>query len=345
MFTASESNIDDLLRKVFERLLGGSRDNFRVESATKGPNSEVFGALLELKNPRARLSRSQKKGKVFSALGELLWYLAGSNRIDFIDHYIPGYARWSDDGGVTANGAYGKRIFCSPEDGGPSQFERVIAKLKRSPDSRNAVIQIFSNSDDEIGSRDKPCTCTLQFAVRSSRLFLHVHMRSNDVFKGLPHDIFAFSMIQEIAAKELGYALGTYQHSVASLHLYDDCGDDRPRTQAQQFLDEGFFEPIAMTEMPAGSQWMDIVRTLEVEKAVREGQLDYPLPVGMSSYWQDMCHLVRAHSAFKARRYRLVMDAMRGLSTNTFKLYIQDRLERVQPAGQLDLFSSSENGG
>jgi thymidylate synthase len=105
---ASEDSLDDLLRAVFKQLLTG-RGNFEVDSS-KGRSTEVFGALLELKNPRARLSRSFSKAKAFSPLGELFWYLAGSDSVEFIKHYIPKYPKLIKDE-VTANGAYGPRIF------------------------------------------------------------------------------------------------------------------------------------------------------------------------------------------------------------------------------------------
>jgi len=40
----------------------------------------------------------------------------------------------------------------------------------------------------------------MQFMVRRRRLHLLTNMRSNDAFIGLPHDIFAFTMLQEIMA-------------------------------------------------------------------------------------------------------------------------------------------------
>ena len=108
MFHASEDSLDDLMRAVFKQLLNG-RGNFEVDS-NKGRSTEVFGALLELKNPRARLSRSFSKAKAFSPLGEFFWYLTGSDSVDFIKHYIPNYPKLIKDE-VIANGAYGPRIF------------------------------------------------------------------------------------------------------------------------------------------------------------------------------------------------------------------------------------------
>ena len=59
-------------------------------------------------------------------------------------------------------------------------------------------------------------------------------MRSNDAFKGLPHDVFCFTMLQEIFARTLGVHVGVYKHAVGSLHLYD-----KDRQKANQYLKEG----------------------------------------------------------------------------------------------------------
>src|SRR5687767_7008309 len=65
--------LDDLMHNVLERLL---RSRNRV-AGTRGATRELNGVLLKIANPRARLSRSVSRGKVFSGLGELMWYLSG----------------------------------------------------------------------------------------------------------------------------------------------------------------------------------------------------------------------------------------------------------------------------
>ena len=46
-------------------------------------------------------------------------------------------------------------------------------------------------------------------------------MRSNDVWLGLPYDVFCFTSIQCLISEEIGIPLGWYQHQVGSLHVYD----------------------------------------------------------------------------------------------------------------------------
>jgi hypothetical protein len=88
--------LDDLLREVIEQIQTRGTRIF----PTKGEALELPGMLLEITNPRARLSRTEMRGKLFSALGELCWYLAGTNELDFIRYYIPFYVDVADDGKI-----------------------------------------------------------------------------------------------------------------------------------------------------------------------------------------------------------------------------------------------------
>src|SRR4051794_12642996 len=100
----TEASLDGLLRAAIEAVI----DRGEVVLATKGLNRELRGVTLQLTNPRARLSRSESRGKVFSAFGELLWYLSGSNSTDQIAHYIPAYREFDEDGMIF--GGYGPRL-------------------------------------------------------------------------------------------------------------------------------------------------------------------------------------------------------------------------------------------
>jgi thymidylate synthase len=71
MFISTET-LDDALLELYPKLLARFSDTV---TASRGETAEVVGALIEIKNPRARLSRSETRGKLFSSLGELLWYL------------------------------------------------------------------------------------------------------------------------------------------------------------------------------------------------------------------------------------------------------------------------------
>ena len=220
MHITAES-LDDLLHETYEYILA----NGERASPTRGTNSEVRNCILTLLNPRSRISLSEVRSKVISCLGEFLWYLSGSNSIDFIEYYIKDYRdriNFTKDSTDPVPGAYGSRIF-----GQPNQFNKIVELLEKSKDSRRAVIAIYSENDllgDD--SRDVPCTCTLQFFIRNDKLHLTCYMRSNDAALGLVHDIFSFTLLQEIMLAKLitkypNLELGEYTHIVGSLHIYD----------------------------------------------------------------------------------------------------------------------------
>ena len=212
MFVRRET-LDDVLLELYPALLARKDE---VVNASRGKTAEAIGVLIEITDARARLSRTETRGKLFSSLGELLWYLTRERQLDFIERYIPRYKKESEDG-VTVYGGYGPRLFAWR---GHDQLRNVIELLKERPTSRRAVIQIFDAEDIADPHIEVPCTTTLQFFVRDERLDMVTTMRSNDAYFGLPHDVFCFTMLQEIVARSLDRDIGIYRHFVGSLHIY-----------------------------------------------------------------------------------------------------------------------------
>jgi thymidylate synthase len=152
------------------------------------------------------------------------------------------------------------------------------------------VIQLFEAGDiaDERDG-DVPCTCTLQFLLRSDRLHMLTYMRSNDAFWGLPHDVFCFTMIQEILARELAVELGTYKHMVGSLHLYNSHADE-----ARLFIGEGWQSTDGMPPMPLGDPWESVQALLDAERQIRAaGNVDDAKLNAVDGYWKDLVRLLQ----------------------------------------------------
>ncbi len=339
MFHLRKSSIDDLLRGTYLELL--NKAGAEVLSS-KGRSLETFGAALELTNPRCRLSRSIARSRIFSALGEFLWYLSGSDSIDHIEYYIKGYSEFSDDPEMkTANGAYGPRIFSGVDEFEVSQWEKVMSRLKNPErrETRNAVIVIPKPRDFIAKTKDRPCTCSLQFVVRRNRLHLHVHMRSNDAYLGMPHDFFAFTMLQELAAREVGVGVGSYIHTVGSLHIYADPKKLDHRKDAQAYIDEGLYSKKPMPPMPEGDQWSNVRLVLQAEAEIRMGNLDYTPAEKLPPYWLDLLTLLRVYGCSKhmgelsvSQRDEIVGKYLSNLHHNEYRLYILDRLQRPSAA-------------
>jgi thymidylate synthase len=312
----SANSIDDLMRESIADVLNRG---VRIRPS-KGPALELQSVVLELANPLARLSRSETRGRLFSALGETCWYLAGTSDASFITYYLEGYSEFVENDRLW--GGYGPRWFSF---GGVNQVEYVIRKLRSNPESRQAVIQVFDRTDVAHDHLDVPCTCTLQFLIRSGQLLLIAHMRSNDAYLGLPHDVFAFTFLQELIARSIDVPLGTYVHMVGSFHVYES-----NFASATTFLGEGWQAGVAMPEMPLADPWPALRVLLGAEAALRARSLD-PLDLALSggSYWDDLARLLAIFALIKTQRLEDVPRLQATLSSRAFDIFVSDRLARA----------------
>lgn len=301
------------MRRVFKQLL----DSRNRINPTRGPATELTGVLLEITNPRARISRTEKRGKLFSCLGELLWYLAGKKDLKFIAHYVSHYRDESEDG-KTVYGGYGPRLF---NMGGINQIGNVVNLLKNNPYSRRAVIQLIEAKDIATRHKEIPCTCMFQFMIRQGRLHMLTTMRSNDAFLGLSHDVFAFTMLQEILARALSVELGTYKHMVGSLHLYEP-----DRTSARQYLKEGWqSSKISMPPMPLSEPWDSIGRVLKAERSIRlYGTVDID-SLCLDDYWSDLVRLLQIYRCHRDHDSRKIAEMKKKLSVQLYDTYIDEK--------------------
>jgi thymidylate synthase len=309
--------LDDLIRDVLEKLVSDGR---RI-SPSKGGALELTGVLLELENPRARLSQTEMRGKLFSSLGELCWYLARNGDVAFMEYYIRDYRSYVEvDGSDKVFGAYGPRLF---NHHGFDQVAAALQLLQTRPSSRRAVLVILGADDLKGSHKEVPCTCTLQFLLREERLHMMVSMRSNDAYTGIVHDVFSFTMIQEIAARVLSVEVGGYKHFAGSLHLYDD-----DRDAADRFLQEGW-QPTstAMPPMPEENPWPSIRLLLDAERNLREsGTFNGSRYSTLDSYWLDLIHLLRIWRCKTENSSEGILAMRDDIAFEGYKPFIDSRL-------------------
>lgn len=242
-------------------------------------------------------------------VAESLWYLAGMNETDWISRYSAFWKKISDDG-KTANSAYGTRIFRglpqvvgvdAPE--GWNQWNYVLDELQKDPDSRRAVIHIRVPNDSYAAVLDVPCTLALQFFLRDSRLHLCVSMRSSDALLGIGNDVPAFTLLQELMARQLStrlgmqVGLGKYVHVSNSLHIYE-----RDYGVVSKILSDP--RPMGSIPMPPMPTDPPIFQLLEFEREVREAndivKVVDSYSKGLNEYWRDWMQILASHWA--ARR-------------------------------------------
>lgn len=197
----------------YKRLLEENNAQPSRDGAVVG---EFLNAITVIKDPRQGLVLSEKRNLSLKyAVGELLWYLSGSNMVSAISPYSKVWEKLSDDG-ETVNSAYGHRIY---RKFGFDQWGYVKNLLQKDPLSRQAVIHIKEPNNQP--TMDLPCTICIQYFIRDNRLHSAVYMRSNDIWMGFPYDVFCFTSLQVKMAMELGVDLGEYTHIAGSLHLYE----------------------------------------------------------------------------------------------------------------------------
>ncbi|AJT68606.1 hypothetical protein T261_7004 [Streptomyces lydicus] len=179
---------------------------------------EVRNVTMTLTQPRARLLYAPP-ARILNpafAVAETVWHLSGSDA-PWIYDYNGRLRQYADDG--ILRGAYGPRM--RNWAGEVDQLHRVVEILKDDPHSRRALIQLYDPARDAAGHKDIPCTLGFRFHLRAGRLHMSTTMRGQDVWIGMPYDLFFFTTLHELVAGWLGADLGEYHHQVGSLHIYE----------------------------------------------------------------------------------------------------------------------------
>ena len=149
---------------------------------------------------------------------------------------------------------------------------------------------------------------------------MFVYMRSNDAFIGLPHDVFSFTMIQEIVARSLDVDVGTYNHAVGSLHLYKV-----HRDAARRYLREGWQPTKPMPPMPVGNPWKAISQLVAAERVIRFGGWIDIDALRLADYWKDLLRLLKVFSHYKLRQSGEIGRLKSNMSVRIYDSYIEDK--------------------
>jgi len=189
----------------------------------------------------------------------------------------PNFARYVEPDGVF-HGAYGQRV--------GDQLSHVVSKLRVDPDTRQAVVTLWNPElDNTLGKKDYPCTVALGFSIQGDRLHMTTVMRSNDVWLGLPYDLFQFTQLQLTLARVLGIAPGTYTHTAWSLHLYD-----RDVTAAAQLFTAP--EPFGFQPDGLGVDGEQLIIVQQRARVISQGELDLAQTESERWYGRQLAQVV-----------------------------------------------------
>lgn len=199
---------------------------------------------------------------------EALWMLGGRNDVAYVGHFAKNMLNYSDDGDVL-HGAYGFRW---REWFGFDQLSVLVSHLRQQPDSRRAVLSMWSPCGDLVSSegagglsmKDVPCNTQCYFDLRDDVLNMSVMCRSNDLVWGAyGANAVHFAFLMEYLAMRVGRPVGRmYQYS-HNLHLYTDKFDEAWRERERHGPIEDRYSDDLATPFPLLSEHGEDVEAWE----------------------------------------------------------------------------------
>ncbi len=158
--------------------------------------------------------------KMFVA--EQIWFISGARKPeDFLREYTKIWDIFTNPNDVVTV-AYGYRW---RKHFGRDQLKLLIDLLKKEPSSRHGVVMAWDPSEDGLSLFKKanvPCPFSFVVNIIGGRLNLHLMVRSNDMYLGVPADVAGFALLQTILAQKLKVRVGIYSHSISNAHIYEN---------------------------------------------------------------------------------------------------------------------------
>lgn len=197
--------------------------NVRTKYADGTPATykAVAGIFFKLDNSRDDAFLLTTKHVAWkAAVKEMYWiYIMQSNKVkDLQDMNVHVWDQWIKEDG-TIGPAYGA-IISKPTFGYKNQLEYVIETLKKDPNSRRVMINLWDiDSLPEMALT--PCCYNLIFNVLDGKLYMQLNIRSSDVALGLPFNIFQFQVLHKLIAHECKVEPADMIVMISNLHYYD----------------------------------------------------------------------------------------------------------------------------
>lgn len=192
-----------------------------------------------------------KKVNFNSMLRELFWYLSGEEHIKELKKHTKIWDGWADEEGrlETAYGRFWRRFpvpqdtnldgevwadknceWVKEEENGTLVFDQIqyvidtLKEMKINPEIKNGRRMIISawHPANATVSKLPPCHYTFVFNVMGNKLNCHLTQRSGDIALGIPFNLACYSLLTMMIAKESGYELGEFAHTIIDAHIYEN---------------------------------------------------------------------------------------------------------------------------
>jgi thymidylate synthase len=206
----------DLMRHV--RLHG-----VKKEDRTGTGTYSVFGHQMRFDLGQGFPLVTTKKLHLRSIIYELLWFIKGETNVKYLrENKVTIWDEWADANGDLGP-VYGAQWRSWPaRDGGTiDQLADVIARIKKTPDSRRLIVTAWNPADvDKMAL--PPCHNMFQFYVANGKLSCQLYQRSADIFLGVPFNIASYALLTHMIAKVTGLGVGDFVHTLGDAHIYSN---------------------------------------------------------------------------------------------------------------------------
>lgn len=339
-------NVNDAFTLLVQGIYDNSIPTERKPSRVGDVLQVTEPVIVTYQHPLERVLFNQERDcNPFFHLFESLWMLAGRNDVAPLAYYSSKIGDVASDDGKTFNGAYGYRWRCRqttrdwefPDD--PiDQLPIIIDQLRRKPESRRVVLQMWNVEDDLLkidATKDVCCNTAAYFSLRLKDeqkthgriaavypvdqrdywLDMTVTNRSNDMIWGmLGANVVHFSFLQEYIACALGVGVGHYHQFTNNLHVYcENNGGFHPEKWLNERRGEAFYAIDQRDQQAFGGclPYMKLVQNVSVFDAEILRFIDDPFCEWREPFLnfvaKPMCEAFKAH---KARQYDLAREAM-----------------------------------
>lgn len=206
----------DLVRHVMET---GADKSDRTGTGTRS----VFGYQMRFDLAQGFPLLTTKKLHIKSIVYELLWFLRGDTNVRWLqERGVRIWDEWADENGDLGP-VYGSqwRSWPAPDGRHIDQIANLIEQIRTRPDSRRHIVSAWNPAEvDDMAL--PPCHCLFQFYVADGKLSCQLYQRSADIFLGVPFNIASYALLVQLIARETGYELGEFVHTLGDAHIYSN---------------------------------------------------------------------------------------------------------------------------
>jgi thymidylate synthase len=211
-------NYHDLIAKVLKT---GEDRKDRTGTGTLS----IFDARLTYQMSDGFPLLTTKQMPFRSIMAELCFFINGERNIRDLHKYgCTIWDEWADETGDLGR-IYGVqwRNWIVDGWGTVDQFREVFEFLQREPESRRHLVSAWNVSDLEFMALP-PCHYAFEFYVSNLKsektLNLKVHMRSADLFLGVPFNIASYAALLMLFSLHLGMKAGELIMDMTNVHIY-----------------------------------------------------------------------------------------------------------------------------